>query len=349
MLTATFKKYILNFKQPAGTSRGVLLSKKSWFISIYHDDKVGIGECSILPNLSIDDNDDFEKTLKQVCDDINNWQYWFEEGLFAFPAIRFGLEMAMRDLSVGGSKILFPSPFTDSKDKIATNGLIWMGDYLEMRKRIIDKIESGYRCIKVKIGALNFRDDINLLKLIREDFSDKDIEIRLDANGAFDPNEAIEKLNELSKYDIHSIEQPIKQHQWGEMAKICSNSPIPIALDEELIGVYERSEIRSMLETIKPNFIILKPSLLGGWKQSNVFVEEAENYNIGWWVTSALESNIGLNAIAQWAYTLQSKLPQGLGTGHLFTNNIPSPLQIVDAGLVYNNLIHWDLTELVNV
>ncbi len=352
MLKAFFEKQIFNFRQPGGTSRGVLTSKNSWFIIVYDDDNPqvkGIGECSILAGLSIDDRPDFEQKITQVCEDINNWQNWLEEELFEFPAIRFGLETAIRDLYVDGTKLLFPSSFTDGKASIPINGLVWMGDYLTMRKRIIDKIESGYNCIKIKIGAINFDDELNLLRLIRNDFSEKDIELRLDANGAFSPDEASEKLKSLSEFAVHSIEQPIKQNQWESMAKLCRTSPIPIALDEELIGIHKKQDIIQMLETIIPQYIILKPSLLGGWKQSNIFIEEAENYNIGWWVTSALESNIGLNAIAQWAYSLQNDMPQGLGTGQLFTNNIPSPLNIENANLRYNTSSSWDLKSLTNV
>ncbi len=352
MLIAHFKKYTLNFKHPGGTSRGVLTSKNSWFIFVYDEDNPlvkGIGECGILPKLSVDDRPDFEEKIKQVCDEINNWQYWLEKGLFEFPAIRFGLETAIRDLSVNGTKILFPSLFTQGKDTIPINGLIWMGNYNTMREQIVDKIESGYTCVKVKIGAINFDDELNLLRLIRTEFSEKEIELRLDANGAFSANDAIEKLKRLSEYSIHSIEQPIKQHQWETMAEICNTSPIPIALDEELIGIYRRQDIIKMLKTIKPQYIILKPGLLGGWKQSNMFIEEAENYNVSWWITSALESNIGLNAIAQWAYTLNNSMHQGLGTGQLFNNNISSPLSIKQTGLYYNNMINWNLTSLENV
>lgn len=352
MLKAIFKKYTLNFKQPGGTSRGVLTSKDSWFIIVYDIDEAdvkGIGECSIIRGLSIDDRPDFEQKLKQVCNDIDNWQYWLEEGLFEFPSIRFGLEMAIKDLSVSGTKLLFPSSFTEGKEMIPINGLVWMGDFLTMRKRIVEKIESGYSCVKLKIGAINFEDELKLLKLIRSDFSDNDIELRLDANGAFSHEEAPEKLLKLSEFGIHSIEQPIRQHQWEKMADICNKSPIPVALDEELIGLYQRDEIKRMLEIIQPQYIILKPGLLGGWKQSNIFIEEAENYNIGWWVTSALEANIGLNAIAQWTHTLSNTLPQGLGTGQLFLNNIESPLSIDNARLHYNPKVPWELKDLGNV
>ncbi|MAE08455.1 MAG: o-succinylbenzoate synthase [Bacteroidetes bacterium] len=352
MLEAFTKKHTFYFKQPGGTSRGVLKSKDSWFIFVYNIDEPqikGIGECSIIQGLSIDERPDFEQKLNQVCNDINNYKYWLDEGLVGFPSIRFGVEMAIKDLFAGGTKLLFPSLFTEGKGEISINGLVWMGDFEEMRKRIIHKIESGYSCVKVKIGAINFEDELRLLKLIRNDFTEKDIELRLDANGAFSYEEALDKISRLSEFAIHSIEQPIKQQQWKNMADLCNKSSIPIALDEELIGVCHIEDIRQMLDVIKPHFIILKPSFLGGWKQSHIFIEEAENRNIGWWVTSALESNIGLNAIAQWTYTLQNNIPQGLGTGQVFSNNIHSPLTILNSSLNYNPLIGWDLTELINV
>ncbi len=351
MLIAHFKKHTLHFKEPGGTSRGVLVSKDSWILIVgLEDDPLtfGIGECSIIRGLSIDDRPDFEGKLQQVCDDINNWQYWLEEGLFEYPSIRFGLEMAIADIAEGGNKILFPSRFTEGKEGIPINGLVWMGDYSTMRKRIIEKIESGFDCIKLKVGAINFDDEIKLLKLIRTDFSDSDIELRLDANGAFPANEALEKLILLSQFNIHSIEQPIKQNQWEAMHNLCRKSPIPIALDEELIGLTDPEDIRRMLEDIIPHYIILKPGLLGGFGQSSAFIREAENNNIGWWVTSALEGNIGLNAIAQWTYTLENPMPQGLGTGKLFVNNIPSPLNIVDAKLYHNPNEDWNLNSIID-
>lgn len=352
MLEAVAKKHTFLFKQPGGTSRGELTSKISWFILISNKKEpeiIGIGECSILQRLSIDDRPDFQQKLNQVCNDINNYQYWLNEGLFEFPSIRFGVEMAIKDLSKGGSKLLFPSSFTNGKVAIPINGLVWMGDYLTMRQRIIEKIESGYDCIKVKIGAINFEDELRLLKMIRNDFGEQDIEIRLDANGAFTFEEALDKLGRLSEFAIHSIEQPIRQNQWENMAEVCDKSAIPIALDEELLRINQREDIKRMLEVIKPHIIILKPSFLGGWRQSHIFIEEATNRNVDWWITSALESNIGLNAIAQWTYTLQNSKPQGLGTGQIFSNNISSPLNINNAGLVYNPSIDWDLKEVVNV
>lgn len=346
MLQACLKKHILDFKQPGGTSRGVLTTRESWYVNIWDSDnpqKKGIGECGIIPKLSIDDRPDFEDKIIQVINDLNNHEYWYTEGLKAFPAIRFGLETAMIDLNNSGNRLLFPSTFTAGEKGIPINGLIWMGSYDYMRNQIIEKIENGYHCIKLKIGAINFKDELRLLKMIRQDFKAEELELRVDANGAFQPGEALEKLKQLSEFEIHSIEQPIKQKQWEQMAELCMSSPVAIALDEELIGATQQQEIRTMLETIQPDFIILKPGLLGGFKQSESFINEAEKLKIGWWVTSALESNIGLNAIAQWTFTLNNMMPQGLGTGQLYLNNIPSPLEIKTAHLFYQPKQEWNL------
>lgn len=345
MLQATFQKYSLQFKIPGGTSRGVLQKKDSWFISVWDESNPaikGVGECSIIPKLSIDPWWDFDQILQDLVYDINNYEWWLRKGLRKAPAVRFGLEVALKDLQLGGNRILFPSDFTTGKQSIPINGLIWMGDYDFMRQQIIEKIKHGFQCIKLKIGSLNFEEELKLLKLIRKEFSDSELELRVDANGAFSPQEALEKLKRLADQKVHSIEQPIRQNQWNEMAELCANTPLPIALDEELIGIHEPAQIQSMLETIKPQYIILKPSLLGGWQSSEDFIREAEKQNVGWWVTSALEANIGLNAIAQWTATLDNPLPQGLGTGQLFTNNVASPLEIQNARLVYNPRVAWD-------
>jgi L-alanine-DL-glutamate epimerase-like enolase superfamily enzyme len=249
--------------------------------------------------------------------------------------------MALLDLKAKGSKLLFPSIFTNGKTGIPINGLVWMGDKAFMQKQIREKIESNYHCIKLKIGALNFETELAIIKEIRREFSANEIEIRLDANGGFQPENALEKLKKLAVYDIHSIEQPIKQGLFEKMAQLCEQSPIPIVLDEELIGI-ESADKEFVIAKIKPAYIILKPSLLGGFKQSEEWIRLAEKHHVKWWVTSALESNIGLNAIAQWTYTLQSALPQGLGTGQLYHNNIPSPLEISEAKLYYNPEMKWD-------
>jgi o-succinylbenzoate synthase len=351
MLKAHFKKYTFQFKKPSGTSRGVLLDKDSWFIIVYdveNQAKKGVGECSIIRKLSMDDRPDFELKLQEVVNDINNITYWLEEGLKEFPSIRFGLETALLDLHASAPQILFPSAFTSGKKSIPINGLIWMGDVENMYQQVKEKVAAGFQCIKLKIGAINFEDELMLLKKIRKEFSGHDLELRVDANGAFKPAVAMEKLERLSGFELHSIEQPIKQGQWQEMKRLCEASPIPIAMDEELIGLTEAQAIENMLETIRPQFIILKPGLLGGLQVSESWIEAAEKKKVGWWVTSALESNIGLNAIAQWTYTLKTDMYQGLGTGQLFENNVPSPLYIENAALHYGSQRAWNLNALIN-
>lgn len=341
MIKATYHKYILNFKQASGTSRGVLNTKETWFILLTDNEKQGVGECGIFRGLSIDDIPDYEEILKWTCNNISLGLQKLVSELVEFPSIQFGLEMAFKSLESKNQFELFPSEFTNGKASISINGLIWMGTEAFMKQQIKDKISAGFRCIKMKIGAIDFQTEINLIKSIRQEFSSKDIELRVDANGAFLKEEALEKLKILSDFDLHSIEQPIKQGQIEAMAKLCEITPLPIALDEELIGVFSVTKKQELLQTINPQYIVLKPSLVGGFKGSDVWIKIAENNNIGWWITSALESNIGLNAIAQYTFKKQSNLPQGLGTGALFTNNFDSPLQVKNGTLRYNNSINW--------
>ncbi|AXT59428.1 o-succinylbenzoate synthase [Aquimarina sp. AD10] len=340
-MKATYHKYILNFKRPSGTSRGVLKTKETWFIVISNDDTKGIGECGILRTLSIDDRPDYEKKLKWTCDNIHLGEETLWEALKEFPSIQFGVEMAFKSLNSESPFLLFPSLFVKNQDYIPINGLIWMGDKEYMKEQISDKLSQGFDCIKMKIGAIDFKTELNLLAHIREQFSAKDIELRVDANGAFTANDALGKLEQLADFDLHSIEQPIKQGQYQSMKILCSKTPLPIALDEELIGVFDVAEKEKLLRTVRPQYIILKPSLIGGFKGTKEWITIAESLGIGWWITSALESNIGLNAIAQFTYTLQSKLPQGLGTGGLYTNNFESPLMVQDGTLTYNPALDW--------
>ncbi len=342
MIIASYKQYILNFKQASGTSRGVLKTKETWFLILSSEGKQGIGECGVFRGLSVDDRPDYEDKLKWLCQNIHLDLDFLLNELIEFPSIQFGLEMAMKSLSSKHPFELFPSKFTESTDTIPINGLIWMGSEAFMKQQITDKIAAGFSCIKMKIGAIDFQTEINLLKSIRKEFTSKDIELRVDANGAFLPSEALEKLKILSDLDLHSIEQPIKQGQIQEMTQLCKETPLPIALDEELIGVFTVTNKQTLLQTIKPQYIILKPSLVGGFNGSDSWIEIAEKNNIGWWITSALESNVGLNAIAQYTYNKQSKLPQGLGTGGLFTNNFDCPLQVKNGTLRYNNKINWN-------
>ncbi|WP_299392748.1 o-succinylbenzoate synthase [uncultured Gelidibacter sp.] len=341
-MIATYQKYTLNFKQPSGTSRGVLKTKDTWFITIESDGKKGIGECGMFRGLSVDDRPDFESVLRWTCKNIFLGKEVLLSKLKEFPSIQFGLEMAFLDLEAEAPFELFPSKFTKGEAAIPINGLIWMGTEGFMKEQITSKIDAGFNCIKLKIGAIDFQTELDLLKSIRTHFSAKDIELRVDANGAFTPEDALEKLKRLSDYDLHSIEQPIKQGQVEEMAKLCDITPLDIALDEELIGVFDVTDKQDLLQTIKPQYIILKPTLVGGIKGSNEWIEAANANNIGNWITSALESNIGLNAIAQWTYTLQNAMPQGLGTGSLFTNNFESPLVVKNGGLEYDNTINWN-------
>ncbi|MFI0428984.1 o-succinylbenzoate synthase [Mariniflexile sp. HMF6888] len=342
MILASYKKHILNFKQASGTSRGILKTKETWFILLNSGEKQGIGECGVFRGLSVDDRTDYEEKLQWVCENISLGLETLLVELIEFPSIQFGLEMAFKSLESKNTFELFPSKFTQSQDSIAINGLIWMGSEAFMKQQIQDKIDSGFNCIKMKIGAIDFQTEINLLKSIRKEFTPKDMELRVDANGAFTPSEALEKLKTLSDLDIHSIEQPIKQGQVEAMATLCAQTPLPIALDEELIGVFTVTEKRKLLQTINPQYIILKPSLVGGFQGCDAWIEIAEQNQIGWWITSALESNVGLNAIAQYTYTKQNKLPQGLGTGGLFTNNFDCPLQVKNGTLRYNNKIDWN-------
>ncbi|MPQ47888.1 o-succinylbenzoate synthase [Marinifilum sp. N1E240] len=345
MLKADYIHYPLKFKHPSGTSRGILTEKDSWFIHIWDDrnpEIKGVGECSIIKGLSPDDREGYLEKLKEVCDQIDDFWYYLEEGLREWPSIYFGLETAFLDFKVKGSKILFPSKFTTGEKSIPINGLIWMGDSVFMKEQIQQKLEAGFDCIKMKIGAIHFKEELLLLESIRKEFGPDKIELRVDANGAFGVDSALDKLKDLSQFQLHSIEQPIKAGQWRDMAQLCESTPLPIALDEELIGVYNWQTKSDLLDTIKPQFIILKPSLLGGIKGSKEWIDIAEERNIPWWITSALESNIGLNAIAQWTYTLNNSLPQGLGTGQLYINNISSPLVISRGNLKYDTNLNWE-------
>ncbi|WP_100615299.1 o-succinylbenzoate synthase [Confluentibacter citreus] len=341
MITASYKKYILNFKQPSGTSRGILKTKETWFITLQEGTKQGIGECGVFRGLSIDDRPDYQAKLEWACQNIHLGLDVLLNELVAFPSIQFGLETAFKSFLSEDKFEIFPSEFTKSNDSISINGLIWMGSEAFMKQQIKEKIEAGFTCIKMKIGAIDFQAEINLLKSIRKEYTLKDIELRVDANGAFSYSEALEKLKVLSEFYLHSIEQPIKQGQIEHMSLLCEQTPLPIALDEELIGIFDVTQKDMLIQTIKPQYIILKPSLVGGFKGSNEWVDIAEKKDIGWWITSALESNVGLNAIAQYTYTKQNSMPQGLGTGSLFTNNFDSPLLVKNGTLHYDNSKKW--------
>lgn len=320
--------HTLIFRQPAGTSRGVYTQREVTYLKITDtkSGKTGIGECAPLPQLSCDDRPDYKTRLQTICREIEQTGNCPEEMLASFPSIRFGLETAFLHLRAQEGVRLFDTPFTRGETGIRFNGLIWMGTFDEMFSRMQEKIEAGFSCVKLKIGAIDFEQEMSLLQHIRSHFPAKDMEIRVDANGAFHPDEAFSKLERLSKLDIHSIEQPIRAGQWEAMSRICHKAPLPIALDEELIGIHNLEEKAALLDTIRPHYLVLKPSLHGGLKGSDEWIGLASKRDIGFWATSALESNVGLNAIAQWCSTRTLTLPQGLGTGQLFTENLPYPL-----------------------
>lgn len=324
----------LHFKQPAGTSRGVYNTRKSWFVEIEDSERPGckgVGECAPLPDLSCDARPEYEKTLESICRMIELTGNVNYNMLRPYPSILFGIETAMTDLQNGGNGRLFDTPFTRGEKGITINGLVWMGSHDEMLARLEAKMQAGFHCVKLKIGAIEFDSELDLIRHIRQAFTKEQIELRVDANGGFTFEDAPSRLEQLARYDIHSIEQPIRQHQWARMAQLCASSPIPIALDEELIGVNMPGMKQELLDTIRPQYIILKPSLHGGISGTREWIDMAHQRGIGSWITSALESNVGLNAVAQLAsdvYGPDISMPQGLGTGMLFTDNIEMPLTI---------------------
>ncbi|MEN9323308.1 MAG: hypothetical protein RL699_1088 [Bacteroidota bacterium] len=342
-MKASYFRYDLEFKQAAGTSRGVLHNKESWFIVLEQNGKKGIGECGILRGLSYDDRPDYEAKLHWTCTNIHVGEAQLWEELREFPSIQFGIEMAFRSLHSATPFDLFPSDFTQGIQQIPINGLVWMGDIDFMKAQLDDKIAQGFRCVKLKIGALDFEKELDLLRQIRTHFSADQIEIRLDANCAFTAADALAKLQQLAVYQIHSIEQPLAINQRELLNELIQSSPIPIALDEELIGLTTLDSKRALMEKCTPDYLIFKPSFIGGIKGTLEWIELAHEFGIAWWITSALESNIGLNAIAQFTATLPNSLPQGLGTGALYTNNFDCPLQVKQGYLSYNPTITWQV------
>ncbi|MFP3592778.1 o-succinylbenzoate synthase [Chryseobacterium sp. SIMBA_038] len=325
-MKAEYFKYLLEFKRPSGTSRGVLHEKETFILEISENEKKGIGECAIFRGLSFDDRPDYEEKLQWLCENIQKDSEFLKEELKEFPSIWFGYEQAVLNLK-HGENLYFPSEFTEGKSPIVINGLIWMGDIYYMEEQIQEKLEKGFHCIKLKIGV-DWKSEHKVLQKLRKKFSKEKLELRVDANGGFNKEEAKVVLQQLADLDIHSIEQPIKDGNWADMAELCTETPTPIALDEELIGVIDFNEKKKLLQEINPQYIILKPALVGGFSGSDEWISLAEELNIGWWITSALESNIGLNAIAQYTFTKKNPMPQGLGTGSLFVNNFDSNLDL---------------------
>lgn len=328
-MRAAYCHYKLDFRQPAITSRSVMLWKDTYFIKLWHEstpEVYGIGECALFKGLGADDRPDYEARLHKLCEAINRGVHVEVPDLSDWSSIVFGYETAIRDLENGGQRLPFPGLWSKGESEIVINGLVWMGNAREMSARIKRKLEEGFRCLKLKIGGIDFGEELSLVQYIRKTFSPEALELRVDANGAFGACDVMRKLDALSKYVIHSIEQPVRAGQWEIMSEICRESPIPVALDEELIGVWSEVDAVRMLDKIKPAYIILKPSLCGGFVGAGRWIKYASERNVGWWATSALESNVGLNAIAQWVSQYNLRLPQGLGTGMLYANNIPSPV-----------------------
>lgn len=341
MIKIDISSKTLHFKQPAGTSRGVYTTHRSYYVTIEKDGVKGVGECSILPDLSCDAMPwpRYEAVLRKTCELVEQMGGIPYEMLRPYPSILFGLETAFAQVDAHGSTALSDTPFARGEEGIPINGLVWMGTFEEMYARLEEKLQQGFHCVKLKIGAIDFSRELELVRHIREHFSKDQIELRVDANGGFTAENAMERLNKLAKYGIHSIEQPVKQHQWKEMAFLCKESPLPIALDEELIGVNLPEQKARLLDTIHPAYIVLKPSLHGGMMGCREWIRLANERGIGSWITSALESNVGLNAIAHFCaevYGPHITMPQGLGTGMLYSDNIDRPLKIIGDKLWYS-------------
>lgn len=325
-MRATYFRHLLEFKRPGGTSRGVLHEKETFILELNDSGKKGIGECAVFRGLSHDDRPDYENKLQWLCDHIHLDPDVVKQELTEFPSLWFGYEQAVLNLKYGGN-LYFPSAFTEGKESITINGLIWMGDIAFMEEQIREKLSQGFHCIKLKIGV-NWESEHRILATLRQRFPADRLELRVDANGGFSTAEAETVLQQLADLQIHSIEQPVKAGNPEAMERLCAGTPTPIALDEELIGVTAYDNKQKLLETVRPQFIILKPALVGGFAGCDEWIALAEEQNIGWWITSALESNIGLNAIAQYTFTKKNPMPQGLGTGSLFTNNFESALDL---------------------
>lgn len=349
--------HALQFKFDARTSRGAMQQHQVYYLKLTNDShpgRSGTGECAPLPGLSPEHGPDFQQVLEAQVKGINfNLEKHpfisfesvaYADKLKAFPSLAFALETAWLDWQQEGSRILYPGPFTAGQLGIPINGLVWMGDREFMLSQIRKKLEEGYRCLKLKIGGLDFETELAILQAIRQTAGPGALTIRLDANGAFLPAQALERLQQLAVYGIHSIEQPIRQGQWEAMARLVSQSPVPIALDEELIGITRPADMAALIAAIKPHFIILKPTLVGGLAAAAQWISLAETKGIGWWITSALESNIGLNAISQFTARYPLQTEQGLGTGQLYHNNIASPLTIRNGELFYDPAAAWGNT-----
>ena len=361
-LKVKWLKHTLKFKFEAETSRGVYTEKDTFFLKIFDSENpsiFGLGEAAPLKGLSIDDLPNFEQILQEICDTFNSLDLevfeWNINIILSqliedhLPSIKFGFETALLDVMNGGKRVIFDNDFSKGQKAININGLVWMGNREFMTNQVNEKLAAGFDTIKMKVGAINFDEELEILASIRQEFSAEQITLRVDANGAFSPDEAPEKLARLANYQIHSIEQPIRKKQPESMADLCQNSPVPVGFDEELIGVNDYVQKMQLLKKLKPTYIILKPTLLGGLQHCREWIEIASRLHIGWWMTSALESNIGLNAIAQFTAEYKNPLPQGLGTGSLYHNNIESPLMVQNGQLHYQQQKEWELNLLAKL
>ena len=344
MIRARWTETRLIPRFPLGTSKGVITERTVWYLLAWYEERpdvIGIGEAALFPGHSKEFPADVRTKLLELCADTTNWQQRLADDLVDVPSVRFAVEQCLKDLEVSGSKVLFPSDLTLGRKGIPINGLVWMGDAREMRERIKERIAAGYTCIKMKIGAIGIEEELAILRDVRKEFGAKDLTLRVDANGAFDARMALDLLKRLADLEVESIEQPIHAGLIEHMGELCATTPIPIALDEELIGHNTREAKVDLLDTVRPQAIVIKPSLVGGWKAAQEWIDLARPRGIAWWITSALESSIGLNAIAQWTATLKVDRPQGLGTGSLYVNNIASPLIAESGELRYRPEMEW--------
>lgn len=356
-LQASFFKRTFHFSFNARTSRGAMKQRDSWFLKVWDSgspEVFGIGEAGPVPGLSSEKPTDIHKQLTDVVQKISsglslasvrsipeiNEQF---RSMTLYPSVLVAVETALLDLQSGGKRIIFNNDFVKGKP-VSINGLVWMGGLDVMLQQVSIKIEEGFTCIKLKIGGLNFEKELDILQFVRRKYFRDQINIRLDANGAFKAEQVMYKLMDLSQYDVHSIEQPLKAGS-SFLPELCQKSPIPIALDEELTGISTREGKMELLDRVKPQFLVLKPSLHGGFYGCAEWISLADERGIGWWVTSAMESNVGLNAIAQFASNYPLPLPQGLGTGTIFRDNIPSPLEVKRGTLVYDTQGIWDFSD----
>jgi o-succinylbenzoate synthase len=349
MLRARWIEHTLHPRFELGTSKGVITDRTVWYLMARHSERPevqGMGEAALFPGHSKEYPADVKAKLLELCADTSNWEQRLTTDLVDVPSVRFAVEQCLRDLQVGGSKNLFPSDFTIGRNAIPINGLVWMGDKSTMKQRIREQIDGGYTTVKMKIGAIGLADELDLLRAVRKEFSEHDLILRVDANGAFSAAQAPEVLQQLAEIRVHSIEQPVAPGLYEVMADLCASSPVPVALDEDLIGSNSTEAKVDLLESVRPQFIVIKPSLVGGWAATQEWIDLANVRNIGWWITSALESSIGLNAIAQYTATLGVTIAQGLGTGRVYANNIPSPLEASRGLLHYSPEVEWDLSSL---